>query len=429
MNMAMHNKNRGIVLGGVLIILISLTLVALTVAQRNTMDEKMAANRRDALNAMTISESGIEAGFALVKHNYIQGQAMTDELYELPGNVLSQDSVSAGSYLVTVIDGIPNDGKATLNSVGNFNGGVREIEIVLGMSRPGRGAYAILTSDSINSIDGSATVTGPHADVHSNSDVDIGNLVGGGIDGAVSASGSVTAHNSDQVTGGTVSGAAAVEIPHVYPPDYLQYATVILTADCKVMSPGGVEWANIPGEDEFWRGWKCKPDSYWEMSSNNPADGHFHGFYYVEGNVEIGASPDPEWAVTIVAEGYINVSGNPVLAAWGSVQPNDTGDAEANEILFLAGNDIKMRGTTSMSLAGIIAAHMEVSLSGNVQIIGSILAENGLHGMGQEVMTGHAYRDIASENDLTGNLTINGTGTGLGAIKQLTALAWRELIH
>ena len=73
MNMAMHNKNRGIVLGAVLIILVSLTLVALTVAQRNTMDEKMAANRRDALNAMTISESGIEAGFALVKNNYVQG--------------------------------------------------------------------------------------------------------------------------------------------------------------------------------------------------------------------------------------------------------------------------------------------------------------------------------------------------------------------
>jgi len=421
----MHNKNHGIVLASVLIILVALTLVALTVAQRNTVDEKMAANRRDALNAMTISESGIEAGFALVKENYIYGQEMTDELYELPGNVLSQDSVSAGSYLVTVIDGIPNDGKATLNSVGNFNGGVREIEIVMGMRKPGRDAYAILTSDDIYSIDGSAHVTGPHADVHSNSDVDIGNI-SGGIDGTVSASGTVVAHDVDQVTGGTVNGAAAVEIPHVYPPDYLQYATVILTADCRVTSPSGVEWANIPGEDQFWRGWKCKPDSYWEMSSNNPADGHYHGFYYIEGNVELGASPDPLWAVTIVAEGYIDVSGNPVLAPWGKVSPNDTGDAEANEILFLAGNDINMRGTASMVLSGIVAAHMEVSMSGNVQINGSILAENGL---GQEVTTGHAYRDIASGNDFSGNLTINGTGTGLGAVKQLTALAWRELVH
>jgi hypothetical protein len=72
---------------------------------------------------------------------------------------------------------------------------------------------------------------------------------------------------------------------------------------------------------------------------------------------------------------------------------------------------------------------MEVGMSGNVEHTGTILAENGLHGMGQEVTTGQTYRDIVSENDFTGNLTINGTGTGLGAIKQLTALAWRELIH
>ena len=428
MDQSMHHKNRGIVLGGVLIILVSLTLVSLTVTQRNAMDEKMAANRRDALNAMTISESGIEAGFALVKHTYIQGQEMTDELYELPGNVLSQDSVSAGSYLVTVIDGIPNDGKATLNSVGNFNGGVREIEIVMGMRRPGRDAYAILTNNRIHSIDGSATVNGPSADVHSNSDVDIGNIVGGGIDGAVSASGSVTAHDADQVAGGTVSGAAQVEILHVYPPDYLQYATVIFTADCRVMSPGGVEWANLGG-GEFWHGWKCRANDYWDLSSNNPADGHFSGFYYVHGNIEMTAGPAGEWAVTFVTEGYISISGNPVFRPWGSLPPNDTGDAEANEILFLAGNDIKLRGTSSAVFSGIVAAHMEVAMSGNVTHTGSILAENGLHGMGQEVTAGLTYRDIASENDFSGNLTINGTGTGLGAVKQLTALAWRELVH
>ena len=424
----MHNKNRGIVLGGVLIILVSLTLVALTVTQRNTIDEKMAANRRDALNAMTISESGIEAGFALVKNNYVQGQEMTDELYELPGNVLSQDSISAGSYLVTVIDGIPNDGKATLNSVGNFNGGVREIEIVVGMRQPGRGAYAILTSDRINSIDGSATVTGPNADVHSNSDVEIGNLSGGGIDGAVSAAGTVTAHDPDQVTGGSVSGAAQVEIPHVYPPDYLQYATVIFTADCRVMSPGGVEWANIPGNGD-WHGWKCKPNDSWDLSSSNPADGHFSGFYYIHSNIDITGGPAGEWAVTFVTEGYISISGNPVFRPWGSLPANDTGDAEANEILFLAGNDIDLRGTSSAEFSGIVAAHMEVSMSGNVTHTGSVLAENGAYGMGQEITTDHTYRDIVAANSFTGNVTINGTGTGLGAIKQLTALAWRELIH
>jgi hypothetical protein len=428
MNFLRHHKNHGIVLFSVLIILVSLTLVALTLTQRNTMDEMMSANQRDAANAMAITESGIEAGFALVVQNHVQGQVIQDDLYQLPGGVLSQDTISGGNYLVTVIDGVPNDGIATLNSVGDFNGSVREIEIVLGMIRPGRDAYAILTSADINSLSGSAEVKGPHADVHSNADVDVANLNSPGIEGVVSASGTVTAHDPTDIAGGTVDGAALVNIPHVYPPDYLQFATVIFTADCKVMSPGGVEWANLLDETHFWHGWKCKPGDYWNMGFSNPADGHFDGFYYIHGNVTVNGGPDTPWPVTLVAEGNIEIMGNPQFVSWGSVPPNDTGDAEANEILFLAGNDLELRGTAGAFTSGIMAAHMEVSISGNVNHTGTILAENGLHGMGQEVTTGLTVRDIVSVNDFTGNMVINGTGTGLGAIKQLTATAWRELV-
>ena len=428
MNLAMRHKNSGIVLASVLVILVSLTLVALTVAQRNTMDEMMAANQRDGANALTIAESGIEAGFALVKNNYVHNQAMKDELLQLPNNILSQDSVSGGNYLVTVIDGVADDGVVTLNSLGDFNGGVREIEIVMGMLHPGKAAYAILTSADIDGLSGSAQINGPSADVHSNSDIYVGNLNSPGVAGTVSASGTVTAQDPTDIAGGTVNGAAQVEIPHVYPPDYLQYATVIFTADCKVMSPSGELWADIPGNGE-WHGWKCNPGDYWNLSSNNPADGFFDGFYYVHGNVWINGGPDTEWPITIVTEGNIELQGNPVFVPWGSVPPNDTGDAVANEILFLAGNDIEVRGTAGATTTGIIAAHMEVSMSGNVNHTGSVLAENGLHGMGQEVTTGQAITDLAWGNSFTGNLTINGSGTGLGNIKQLTATAWRELVH
>ena len=50
MDIGMHHNDRGIVLAGVLIILVAITLVAVTVARRNTMHEMMAANQRDALN-------------------------------------------------------------------------------------------------------------------------------------------------------------------------------------------------------------------------------------------------------------------------------------------------------------------------------------------------------------------------------------------
>jgi hypothetical protein len=426
MDYSRHNKNHGIILFSVLIILVSLTLVALTLTQRNTMDEMMSAAQRDSANAIAISESGIEAGFALVEQNYILGQVIKDELYQLPGGVLSQDTISGGNYLVTVIDGVPNDGIATLNSVGDFNGSVREIEIVLDMLRPGNAAFAILTSSDINSLDGSAEVNGPHADVHSNSDVEVGNLNSPGVDGVVSASGTVTAHDPSDIAGGTVDGAALVEIPHVYPPEYLQYATAIFTGDCKVMSPGGAELADLSGS-ATWHGWKCRPGVDWTLGAN-PADGYLSAFYYIHGNVKINSGPDTEWMVTFVAEGNIEISGNPDFVPFGSLPSNDTGDAEANEILFLAGNDIDLRGTAGALTSGIIAAHMEVAMQGNVTHTGTVLAENGLHGMGQEVTTGQVTTDIVSANSFSGNMVINGTGSGLGTIKELTATAWRELV-
>ena len=427
MKQAVHNKNRGIVLGGVLIILISLTLVALTVAQRNMMDEKMAANRRDALNAMTISESGIETGFALVKHNYVHGQKLMDELFQLSGNILSQDPVSEGNYLVTVIDGIPNDDMVTLNSVGDFNGGVREIEIMLEMRHRGRPAHAILTNDDIISIEGGPEINGPFADIHSNSDINIqGNPT---VSGEVSASGNVNISGNPIIGGGAVSGAALVEIPHVYPPEYKQYANVILSADCKVTSASDVEWADLSGGGE-WHGWSCTPNDKWVLSSSNPAGGHYDGFYYVHGNLEISGGPDPgPWLASFVAEGYIDVSGNAAMKPWASEWPNDTGDAVANDILFLAGNDLKIGGTFSAQFFGIMAAHMEVGVEGNATLNGSIIAENGLHSMGQEETNAHTVQNLIDTNYFTGSLSMTASGSSLNAVKQLTSLAWRELIH
>ena len=59
-------QSKGVVLAGALILLVSLTLIAVTVAYRTSMNELIAANQRDALNAMAIADSGLEAGFAAV---------------------------------------------------------------------------------------------------------------------------------------------------------------------------------------------------------------------------------------------------------------------------------------------------------------------------------------------------------------------------
>lgn len=421
----MRHKNSGIVLAGVMVILVMVTLIALIVAQRNAMDEMMAANQRDAANALTISESGIEGGFALVKNNYVHNQEMTDELVQLTNNILSQGSVSGGNYLVTVIDGIADDGVVTLNSVGDFNGGDREIEIMLGMLHPGRGGYAILTNDDIFSLNGDPDISGPFADIHSNADIDI--FGSPTVSGAVTASGEITTTGgTPDVGGGMTEGAANVDIPHVFPPDFREYATIVFTADCWVELPDGTPIHDATHSK--WHGWDCNPGSYWSVTGN-PADGFFDGFYYVHGNVKINNGPNEVWPITVVAEGNIETSGNPTFRPWGSQLPNDTGDTEANELLFLAGNDISLNGTVAAIFEGIVAAHMEVEVGGNVAIHGSIMAENGLHHMGQEITTGQAVNDIASTNAFDGNMTVVGSGTALGVFKILAVTGWRELVH
>ncbi len=427
MDFTTHHKNQGIVLISVLIILLSLTLIALTVSRRNTMDEMMAANLRDASNTMTIAESGIEAGFALVEQNHVHGQVIMDDLFQLPGNVLSQYSISGGNYEVTAIDGIPSDGIATLNSVGQFNGSVREIEILLEMQWPSRAAYAILTNDDIISIEGSPEINGPFADVHSNSDVNIqGNPT---VSGEVSASGNVNITGNPTI-GATVSGAGLVDIPHVYPPEYRQYATIVLGRWCKIYDGAGNLIGNVTGGGK-WHGWTCDGgDNTWTVSGNTQPDGWLDGYYYVEGNVVLGGGPNGLWLVTIIAEGSIHAAGNSIFQPWASQYPNDTGDPEANEILFLAGNDLRIEGTPGNEFRGIMAAHMEVGVSGNADLSGSIVAENGLHAMGQEVVTdSRVVTNLIDTNYFSGNLSMEASGTGLGAIKQLTVTAWRELVH
>ena len=71
MKFQLIQKNRGAALVSSLIILLAMTVVAVTVAYRSTLDELMSANQRDALNAQSIADSGLDAGFAEVKENYL----------------------------------------------------------------------------------------------------------------------------------------------------------------------------------------------------------------------------------------------------------------------------------------------------------------------------------------------------------------------
>lgn len=417
-------KESGFVLASALIILASLTLIVVSVAYRNVSNELMSANQRDSINALTIAESGIESGFALIRRDYVkERQFLVADLTPYITSPILGDSVSGGSYSVStpVID----SNYMVMNSIGNVFGAEREIEIILEIDGNATFQYAILTEDDIDAIEGQPEITGPFANVHSNSDIIIQGTPT--VTGTVSATGTVSVQGNADL-GAEVSGAAVVEIPHVYPPEYEQFATVVFSSDCKVQSPEGLVISDL-GSGGRWHGWECSPGDNWNMSGNVHGD-LFEGFYYVKGNVRLLGSPNGTWYVTIVAEGYIDVSGNALYKPWGSKAGNNTGDHSANEILFLAGNDLRVSGTPDQQFNGILAAHQEVQITGNAFLAGSVVAENGRYAMGQEVTNGQAVVDLVARNSLEGSLILDASGTAnLGGENPVKVSGWREIVH
>lgn len=423
MDIQLRKTHRGIALVSAMVLLVSLTLVVVTTAYRNTSNELMASNQRDSITSMTVAESGIEAAFALVSKNYVKERLfLVDELSPFTSSPLLSDSVSGGDYTVTVPQIDPNF--IVVNSTGSVSAAEREIEVILTIDGGATSTYAILTEDSIDALEGRMEITGPFANVHSNSDVIIlGNPT---VSGTVSASGSVSSSGNPDIGAG-VSGAAVVEIPHVYPPEYEQYATVVFSPGCTVLSPAGGSIADL-SDGSRWHGWGCIVGEKWVMSGNVAGD-LFEGFYYVKGNVSLEGNPNGTWYASIVAEGNIEVSGNAEYKPWGSKPDNTTGDHTANEIMFLAGNNLTIAGTPGQLINGILAAHMEIQITGNPFLSGSLVAENGRHTMGQEVTSGQAVVDLVTNNSVEGSVILDASGTALiGGGDPLVVAAWRELV-
>ena len=96
------------------------------------------------------------------------------------------------------------------------------------------------------------------------------------------------------------SGAARVDIPHVYPPAYRDYATIVFTPDCIVEQADGTAITDLSGGGT-WNGWTCEVGERWVMSGNVPED-LYEAFYYVEGNISLEGNPNGIWYGTFVAE-------------------------------------------------------------------------------------------------------------------------------
>ncbi len=111
-----------------------------------------------------------------------------------------------------------------------------------------------------------------------------------------------------------------MSIPPVNPAYRRSLADYVLKADGKVYQSDGTTVVFDTSSGNSWPqnngGWKLSGDK-WDWNGNQ-VDTMANSVFYVEGNVKVASnpgSPGSPWQVTLIAEGYIDISGNPTMQA------------------------------------------------------------------------------------------------------------------
>lgn len=493
-NRSKHRKlQKGMSLPVALLLLIPLVMLGLTIAQRNNLEELMAASQRDAQQALMNAESGLAlAGEVLTQVAAGSYASTADEILLDNGNIgLNGHALAEGAVTVVVIDNensamVPYptdpdfdctplqdsgyaedcvwetdaDNHLVAASSGTYRRGERVVQAVFELIMPDPAQanappLAIFAEEDLG-ISGNPFIWGPDANVHTNSDLDIsGNPE---IWGTVSASGQVNVsgdpvdENGDPIT--YEEGAARITTPYVYPPAYKPVSTYYMTANCDIydgwpLSDHTRIAQDVKSNPDWMGSWNCDYGKEWILNGDTPPS----GFYYVEGNVMISSNPgegtDPV-SMSVVAEGFIEVSGNPNLEPYYGIDISDPevqaqiGDRQnvllSNEVLFYAGNDLKINGNQTQQFTGLMAAHMEFDISGAPFLEGTLVAENGRaqeaqgYGRGQEVTAGRDVKNMVDQNWIGGDPMIeteaeSNESSETSPTPAANMKAWRESIE
>jgi Tfp pilus assembly protein PilX len=392
-------KEKGAAMVVGLLMITVLSIVGVNGAKEIVVQQRMANNYRFAIEAMNNAEAGITSAISQLNNNELGKNGFDDEL-DPNGDGDTSDALvitlndpnSNMSYVVLLVDDDDGDGNLAVDS----NNIIR------------------LVSQGISDIGSTRTL-----DVRIEANLGAG--PGVSIEKAILAAESITfsgnsAYGGDPMGGGTVqSNADVAEIPRIDPSDFEEYADYIFKSNGKIYNADGV----MVGTNEYGN-WKFGGDKWTTEGDDNVLGGmlYFQGEY---GNVNVGSNPgtgaDP-WVVSILADGYIEISGNPTID--NHMDPDDPPSVQA--ILFMSGTDVKINGNPGQTFTGLIAAHEQFSVSGNPELQAAIIAE-GAASTSDLVVQNEVSGDMSLCYD--GDFTIPGsenTGDGTARI-----ISWRDV--
>lgn len=449
-------NQRGQALIVALLTLLVLTLLGLALTSMSMVSMTVSTNEREASEALYVADSGIAHATAILATqswpNFDpallsgDGQGCTgDELQAAPPGALGFPPAAelipaagrafapAGSYQVrvcdddslerasnrppTLPDSDPNhdaNERVLIRSTGaGRNGATATIEVMLArLELPG-----ILVDGNLR-LNGNPSVMGAGGSVHANGALD---LVGNPCaQQYFSASGSVSGAGSAQGGAGCTGAGADVRpaqdpipVPVIAPSSLRPRADYVLGADGLIRNQGG---AVLTLAGWSWDGGSRR----WSGGGNIPA-----GTYYAEGNIDLsgnpgrgGPGPSP-LPLTLIAEGWVDVTGTPDLV------PALVGSPSYSVV---AGTDVRLAGNPGTTYSGLIYAGDQIDFNGNPSVNGQVIAKNngdlGYPPNPADPAQNNLVRLQSGYMAISGNVTI--TYDGGGGLSSLTLTGWRE---
>jgi len=247
---------------------------------------------------------------------------------------------------------------------------------------------------------GSSKIAGTDGYIYATGDVDISGCSSTpAVSQGVYTPGDINA-SPGQIGGtGAHEGAPAPDVPSINPSEYFDYADFDLQADGKVYSRTGVSsWVlrGTANKTTAVCGWKYDSSTFTWSSSGEPESGTI---YVRDGNIELNGNiggVDKAWTASLLVMGVTPGNGNVTMAGTGNcIMTPDTGG-----IAVMAWNNIG--GTGNMTVNnGLVAAHEQISIGGNLTVSGSVVAESATMGMYGLAVQEFGNADITYNGGLT----------------------------
>ena len=255
------------------------------------------------------------------------------------------------------------------------------------------------------SIGGNAQIVGANGSVHANGNLDMSGS-SGTITNDCTSSGSFSGAGSN--CGGTAGGGRPnVTVPNIQASDYLAQATFILQSDGRI-------WRNSTSSivcDASSNSNACRTAGYgwmfssgtWSLGSTEPPN----GAYYVQGDVVTTGSPGSAGTpvvISIIAEGYVNISGSPDFRPF------------LPETFIVTNKDLEITGslTQPINVEGQVLVRDQLKIHGNATLAGQVIVQDA-----------STACTLVTSNSISGSVSI--TYNGMVNANNFAVLGWKEV--